>query len=65
MFNDCIIRTAFVHGIRLRDLRFIYTEEGDYANTIEPSAQGGAKVASTIVGLVVHGFASGRTEVFT
>jgi hypothetical protein len=65
VFNDCIIRAAFAHGIPLLDLRFICTEEGDYANPIEPSAQGGAKIAEAIVRLLEHGFASGRTEVFT
>ncbi len=65
VFNDCIIRTAFTHGIPLLDLRFICTEKEDYANPIEPSAQGGAKIASAIVRLVVHGFAGGKTEVFT
>ncbi|HZY57762.1 MAG TPA: SGNH/GDSL hydrolase family protein [Rubrobacteraceae bacterium] len=65
VFNDCIIREAFAHSIPLLDLRFICTEEGDYANPIEPSAQGGAKIAEAIVRLLEHGFASGRTEVFT
>ncbi len=65
VFNDCIIRTAVAHNIPLLDLRFICTEKEDYANPIEPSAQGGAKIASAIVRLVVHGFAGGKTEVFT
>ena len=64
VFNDCIIRSAFVHRIPLLDLRFICTEEGDYANPIEPSAQGGEKIAAAIVETVQRGFASGRTEVF-
>ncbi len=65
VFNDCIIRAAFAHGLPLLDLRLICTEEGDYANPIEPSAQGGEKIARAIVELVEHGFAGGRTEVFT
>jgi lysophospholipase L1-like esterase len=64
-FNDCIIRAAFAHGLPLLDLRLICTEEGDYANPIEPSARGGEKIARTIVDLVKHGFTGGRTEVFT
>jgi hypothetical protein len=64
VFNDCIIRAAFVHGIPLLDLRLICTEEGDYANPIEPSAQGGEKIAQAIVKVAEYGFASGRTEVF-
>ncbi len=64
VFNDCIIRAAFARGIPLLDLRFICREEGDYANPIEPSAQGGEKIAESIARLVEHGFSGGRTEVF-
>ena len=64
VFNDCIIRSAFFHCIPLLDLRFICTEEGDYANPIEPSAQGGEKIARAIVEMVQRGFAGSRTEVF-
>jgi lysophospholipase L1-like esterase len=64
VFNDCITRSAFVHGIPLLDLRFVCTEEGDYANPIEPSAQGGEKIAAAIVETVQRGSAGGRTEVF-
>ncbi|MDP8952220.1 MAG: SGNH/GDSL hydrolase family protein [Actinomycetota bacterium] len=64
VFNDCIIRAAIARGIPLLDLRFICTEAGDYANPIEPSAQGGEKIAEAIASLVEHGFAGGRTEVF-
>jgi lysophospholipase L1-like esterase len=65
VFNDCIIRAAFTHSLPLLDLRLICTEEGDYADPIEPSAQGGEKIASALVELVEQGFATGRTEVFT
>ena len=65
VFNDCIIRAAFAHGLPLLDLRSVCTEEGDYANPIEPSARGGEKIARAIVEAVEHGFAGGRTEVFT
>lgn len=64
VFNDCIIRAAFAHGLPLLDLRLICTEEGDYANSIEPSARDGEKIARAIVEAVEHGFAGGRTEVF-
>jgi lysophospholipase L1-like esterase len=64
VFNDCIIRAAFAHSLPLLDLRPICTEEGDYANPIEPSARGGEKIARAIVDLVEYGFAGGRTGVF-
>jgi lysophospholipase L1-like esterase len=64
VFNDCITRLAFFHRIPLLDLRFICTEEADYANPIEPSARGGEKIARAIVETVQRGFASSRTEVF-
>jgi lysophospholipase L1-like esterase len=64
VFNDCITRAAFTHGLPLLDLRFVCTEEGDYADPIEPSAQGGEKIAQAVVEMVEDGFASGRTEVF-
>ena len=65
VFNDRIIQAAFARGLPLLDLRLICTEEGDYANPIEPSARGGEKIARAIAGTVEHGFAGGRTEVFT
>jgi GDSL-like Lipase/Acylhydrolase family len=65
VFNDSIVRAAFVRGLPLLDLRLICSEAKDYANPIEPSAQGGEKIARTIVEFVQHGFVGGRTEVFT
>ena len=65
VFNDCIVREAFIHGLSLLDLRLICTEEGDYANPIEPSARGGEKIAQAIVDFVQRGPTARRTEVFT
>jgi lysophospholipase L1-like esterase len=65
VFNDCIIRAAFTHGTPLLDLRFVCTEEGDYADPIEPSARGGEKIADAIAEMLERGFAGGRTEVFS
>jgi lysophospholipase L1-like esterase len=64
VFNDCIIRAALVNGLPLLDLRFVCTEEGDYADPIEPSARGGEKISRAIVEMLENGFAGGRTEVF-
>jgi hypothetical protein len=65
VFNDCIVRAAFTHGIPLLDLRLICTEEADYANPIEPSERGGEKISRAIVEFVERGPTGGRTEVFT
>lgn len=65
IFNDAIIRAAFAHGLPLIDLRLICNDERDYANPIEPSAQGGAKIAAAITRVVAeHDFSRGRTESF-
>ena len=64
VFNDSIIRAAFAHGLPLLDLRLICNEETDYANPIEPSAQGGEKIAGAIAEVVGSGSTEGRTEVF-
>jgi len=65
IFNDAIIRAAFARGLPLIDLRLICNDDRDYANPIEPSARGGAKMAAAITRAVtVHDFSRGRTEVF-
>ena len=45
VFNDRIQRAARRLGVPLLELRDIFTDPGDYANPIEPSALGGEKVA--------------------
>lgn len=52
IFNDCITRSAFARGLSLIDLRLICNQDADYANPIEPSAQGGAKIARAITAWV-------------
>ncbi|HEX4991788.1 MAG TPA: hypothetical protein VFV45_01040, partial [Rubrobacteraceae bacterium] len=64
VFNDCIIRAALIHGLPLLDLRFVCTEEGDYADPIEPSARGGEKIASAVVEMIERGSDSGWTTAF-
>ena len=65
IFNDAIIRAAFARGLPLIDLRLICNDDRDYANPIEPSARGGAKIAAAIKRVVTgHDFSRGRTEVF-
>jgi len=51
LFNDVISRAAFSRGLPLIDLRLLSDEDADYANPIEPSAQGGEKMARAIARL--------------
>jgi hypothetical protein len=65
LFNDVITREAFGRGLPLVDLRLVCGEDADYANPIEPSARGGAKIAGAIAALVAgHDFARRRSAVF-
>jgi hypothetical protein len=52
VFNDAIIRVAIEHALPVIDLRSVCVTSADYANSIEPSSVGGAKIARVIVGLV-------------
>jgi hypothetical protein len=64
-FNDVIIKQAFLAGVPLIDLRILCNQDSDYANAIEPSEAGGAKIAKTILRVVnEHNFEPHRTEVF-
>ena len=51
LFNDVITRAAFARGLPLIDLRLICDRAEDYANPIEPSVAGGAKIAAAIAAL--------------
>jgi hypothetical protein len=48
LYNDVITRAAFGRGAALIDLRLICDSDEDYANPIEPSVQGGDKIAAAI-----------------
>lgn len=64
-FNDVIISEAVQHGLPILDLRFICNEDADFANPIEPSAAGSAKIATAIQHLLLdHDFAKACTEIF-
>jgi hypothetical protein len=62
LFNDVITRAAFARALPLIDLRLICSEAGDYANPIEPSVQGGAKIAAAIAAFA-RGEDRGRSRV--
>jgi hypothetical protein len=48
LLNDRITKQAFAAGVTLIDLRLICDQDDDFANPIEPSAKGGAKIASAM-----------------
>ncbi|WOD37203.1 SGNH/GDSL hydrolase family protein [Nodosilinea sp. E11] len=54
LFNDCITRQAIQYGLPLIDLRLVCSDPGDYSavSPIEPSHQGGQKIAQRIVTVI-------------
>ncbi len=63
LFNDEIMRAAFARRLALIDLRLICGEDEDYANPIEPSARGGAKIAAAIAAWVAEAREPARRSV--
>lgn len=53
LLNDVITLEASRRRHPIVDLRAIFSEPADYANPIEPSARGGAKVAA-VLGYMLH-----------
>jgi len=65
VFNDAILRCASDVGVPVLDLRRIFREAKDYANPIEPSAIGGAKLVKAIVKVTEeHDFTMRRTTLY-
>lgn len=63
ILNDCITRAAADRGLPLIDLRVVCNEDADFANAIEPSEEGGRKIAAAIVSFLARGKnQSGRGE---
>jgi hypothetical protein len=52
IFNDVILRAAVDFQLDVLELRSVCTERADYANPIEPSGQGGLKIARSIAAMV-------------
>jgi lysophospholipase L1-like esterase len=68
MFNDVIIAEAAARGVPILDLRLVCTDPRDYSaeSPIEPSSQGGAKLAKSLVGAVVrHDFLTGGCRIYS
>jgi hypothetical protein len=49
VFNDVILRVALEQELGIIDLRLVCSTPEDYANPIEPSSHGGAKIAQAIL----------------
>jgi hypothetical protein len=65
LFNGAILRLAAARGWPVIDLRLVCDRDEDFANPIEPSSAGGAKIAAAIARVVAeHDFAGGRTAIF-
>jgi hypothetical protein len=65
IFNDVITREAFSRGLPVIDLRLVFSDDADYANDIEPSVQGGAKIARAIAALLAtHDFTQRQSAVY-
>jgi len=65
LFNDCIIRVAREFRFPVLELRVICTDAADFVAQIEPSQQGGAKIAEAICrNFVEHDFGRRQTVVF-
>jgi hypothetical protein len=60
IINDVITREVFSQQFTLIDLRIMFNEDRDFANTIEPSVQGGMKLARGI-----QRFASAQPQLVT
>lgn len=64
LYNDAIIDNARRFGLPAIDLRVVCSEIADYANEIEPSAIGGAKIADVICRVATgHDFGAGRSVI--
>jgi lysophospholipase L1-like esterase len=65
LLNDVITREAGLRSLPLLDLRTLLDEDADFANPIEPSAQGSGKLATAILEVVQeHDFALPRSSIF-
>jgi hypothetical protein len=60
LFDDVILRTAIEHRLKVIELRLVCTRPEDYANEIEPSSAGAARIARAIKAAVAEPVAEGR-----
>lgn len=65
VFNDVITRLAGDAGVPVIDLRRVFDDPRYYANPIEPSVAGGARLAEVICRVVAeHDFSTRRTTLY-
>jgi hypothetical protein len=65
LFNDVILRSALAAGTPVLELRSICTADEDYANPIEPSSNGGEKIARAIRDVATqYDFSRKQTVIF-
>jgi hypothetical protein len=64
LLNDVITREAFARGLSLLDLRVLCGEDSDFANPIEPSIQGGQKIAQAVAAFLHAQHESRSSRVF-
>jgi hypothetical protein len=67
MFNEIILREAFIAKVPVIDLRLICSEPSDYSeiSAIEPSAVGGEKIVQAIVRMLTnHRFESKQSIIY-
>lgn len=65
VFDDAILRCASERGVAVIDLRRIFRDRKDYANSIEPSDIGGEKLVQAMLGVVQsHDFTGRQTVLY-
>ena len=60
VFDDVILRLATERSLAVIELRLVCTEPSDYANPIEPSVAGGAKIARAVARAITSSEAQAR-----
>lgn len=67
LFNEVVLEEAFTRKLSVLDLRCVCTDDGDYSSVspIEPSFQGGRKIASAILEIAATHKFSGLSCVYT
>jgi hypothetical protein len=65
IYDDIILCADVTCDLPALDLRLNCSDHGDYANPIQPSAQGGGKIVSAMANLLAaHYFTCGSARVF-